>query len=77
MAEVALGGSSLLGGMLSRSVREDRGSCPTEAKDQVFSSLSPTRERQSAYGKVCGETSNPSRSTDVPTFTGLPMNISA
>lgn len=45
MAEVALGGSSLLGGMLSRSVREDRRSCPTEAKDQVFSSLSPTRDK--------------------------------
>lgn len=45
MAEVALGSSSLLGGMLSRSGHEDRRSCPTEAGDQVFCSLFPIRDK--------------------------------
>lgn len=45
MAEVALGSSSLLGGMLSGSGCEDRRSCPAEARDQVFSSLFPIGDK--------------------------------
>lgn len=45
MAEVALGGSSWPGGMLGRSGREERRSCPTGAGDQVFSSLFPIRDK--------------------------------
>lgn len=45
MAEVALGSSSLPGGMLSRSGREDIRGCSAAAGDQVFSSLFPIRDK--------------------------------